>query len=95
MVPVDLLRVVKNLGKCCHKFTQCVKIAVFAKRNKTKSVCTKNALSVYLKRLQFSHLQKAESEVSQKEKNKYCVLTHIYGIKKNDTDEPVCWQEQR
>ena len=51
MVPVDLLRVVKNLGKCCHKFTQCVKIAVFAKRNKTKSVCTKNALSVYLKRL--------------------------------------------
>ena len=23
-----------------------------------------------------------QSEVSQKEKNKYCVLTHIYGIKK-------------
>ena len=25
------------------------------------------------------------SKVSQKEKNKYCILTHIYGIKKNDT----------
>ena len=23
-----------------------------------------------------------QSEVSQKEKNKYCMLTHIYGIKK-------------
>ena len=30
-----------------------------------------------------------QSEVSQKEKNKYCMLTHIYGIKKkNATDEP-------
>ena len=30
------------------------------------------------------------SEVSQKEKNKYCILTHICGIQKNGTDEPVC-----
>ena len=30
-----------------------------------------------------------QSEVSQKGKNKYCMLTHIYGIeKKNGTDEP-------
>ena len=29
------------------------------------------------------------SEVSQKEKNKYCILTHIYGIQKNGTDEPI------
>ena len=28
-----------------------------------------------------------QSEVSQKEKNKYCILMHIYGVKKNDTDE--------
>ena len=28
------------------------------------------------------------NEVSQKEKNKYCILTHIYGIQKNGTDEP-------
>ena len=30
-----------------------------------------------------------QSEVSQKEKNKYCILTHICGIQKNGTDEPV------
>ena len=30
-----------------------------------------------------------QSEVSQKEKNKYHMLTHIYGIKKkNGSDEP-------
>ena len=31
-----------------------------------------------------------QSEVSQKEKNKYHMLMHIYGIKKDGTDEPVC-----
>ena len=31
-----------------------------------------------------------QSEVSQKEKNKYRILTHICGIQKNATDEPVC-----
>ena len=31
-----------------------------------------------------------ESEVSQKKKNKYCTLTHIYGIWKNGTYEPIC-----
>ena len=30
-----------------------------------------------------------QSEVSQKEKNKYCVLMHIYGIQKNGTDDPA------
>ena len=30
-----------------------------------------------------------QSEISQKEKNKYCMLTHIYGIlEKNDSEEP-------
>ena len=28
-----------------------------------------------------------QSEVSQKEKNKYCILMHIYGIRKDGTDE--------
>ena len=31
-----------------------------------------------------------QSEVCQKEKNKYPILTHICGILKNGTDEPVC-----
>ena len=34
-----------------------------------------------------------QSEVSQKEKNKYRILTHIGGIQKNGTDEPVCKAE--
>ena len=32
-----------------------------------------------------------QSEVSQKEKYKYRILTHIYGIQKNGTDEPKEW----
>ena len=31
-----------------------------------------------------------QSEVSQKEKNKYDILMHIYGIQKNGTEEPIC-----
>ena len=31
-----------------------------------------------------------QSEVSQKENNKYCISMHICGIQKNGTDEPVC-----
>ena len=31
-----------------------------------------------------------QSEVSQKEKDKYCILTHIYGIYKDGTDEFIC-----
>ena len=34
-----------------------------------------------------------QSEVSQKEKNKYRILTHICGTSKNGTDEPVCRAE--
>ena len=34
-----------------------------------------------------------QSEVSQKEKKKYCVLTHICGTQKNGTDELVCRAE--
>ena len=30
-----------------------------------------------------------QSEVSQKEENKYYMLTHTYGIQKNGTDEPI------
>ena len=34
-----------------------------------------------------------QSEVSQKEKNKYRILMHICGTQKNGTDEPVCRAE--
>ena len=31
-----------------------------------------------------------QSEVSQKEKHQYSILTRIYGIQKDDNDNPVC-----
>ena len=31
-----------------------------------------------------------QSEVSQKEKHLYSILTHIYGIEKDGNDNPVC-----
>ena len=31
-----------------------------------------------------------QSEVSQKEKHKYSILTHIYGIQKDGNDDPIC-----
>ena len=34
-----------------------------------------------------------QSKVSQKEKNQYRILTHICGIQKNGTDEPICRAE--
>ena len=34
-----------------------------------------------------------QSEVSQKEKNKYRILMHICGIEKNGTDELICKAE--
>ena len=34
-----------------------------------------------------------QSEVNQKEKDKYCILTHVYKIQKDGTDEPFCSSE--
>ena len=31
-----------------------------------------------------------QNEVSQKEKHKYSILTHIYGIQKDGNDGPIC-----
>ena len=31
-----------------------------------------------------------QSEVSQKENGKYCILMHIYGIEKDGTKEFIC-----
>ena len=31
-----------------------------------------------------------QSEVSQKEKNKYYILMYMYGTQQNGTDEPIC-----
>ena len=31
-----------------------------------------------------------QSEVSQKDKHQYSILTHIYGIQKDGNDDPIC-----
>ena len=31
-----------------------------------------------------------QSEVSQKEKHQYGILTHVYGIQKDSNDDPIC-----
>ena len=43
--------------------------------------------SVLMRWVNLQHI--IQSEVSQKEKNKYCILTHIYGIQKNGSDECI------
>ena len=35
-----------------------------------------------------------QSEVSQKEKHQYSILTHIYGIQKDSYDDPICKAEK-
>ena len=39
--------------------------------------------------LQKNSLEIIQSEVSQKEKHQYSILTHIYGISKDGSDDPV------
>ena len=36
------------------------------------------------------NLEPIISEVSQKEKDKYCILAHTYGIYKDGTNDPTC-----
>ena len=31
-----------------------------------------------------------QSEISQKEKHKCCILMHIYGIQKDGNNDPIC-----
>ena len=53
------------------------------------SVIKRNASkSVLMKYLKLETI--IQSEVSQKEKNKYRMLIHIYGIYKDGTDEIIC-----
>ena len=35
-----------------------------------------------------------QSEVSQKEKHQYSILTHIYGISKDGNNDPMCETEK-
>jgi hypothetical protein len=50
------------------------------KRNKFESVVVR----------QMNLQPLVQSKVSQKEKNKYHILTHIYGTQKDGTDKSIC-----
>ena len=53
------------------------------------SVIKRNTFeSVLMRWMNLEHI--IQSEVSQKEKDKYHILTHIYGIQKNGTEEFIC-----
>ena len=53
------------------------------------SAIKKNAFELVLMR--WMKLQTIiQSEVSQKEKHPYSILTHIYGIQKDGNDDPIC-----
>ena len=44
--------------------------------------------SVLMRRMKLEPI--IQSEVSQKEKHQYSILTQIYGIYKNGNDDPIC-----
>ena len=53
------------------------------------SVIKKNASeSVLMKWMKLEPI--IQSEVSQKEKHQYSILTHIYEILKDGNDDPIC-----
>ena len=53
------------------------------------SAIKKNAFESVLKR--WMKLEPIiQSEVGQKEKHQYSILTHIYGIQKDGNDDPIC-----
>jgi hypothetical protein len=58
------------------------------------SAIKKNAFASLLMR--WMKLQPiTQSEVSQKEKHQYSILTHIYGIQKDGNDDPICQDSER
>ena len=58
------------------------------------SVIKTNAFELVLMR-QMNLEPTLQSEVSQKEKDKYHILMHIYGIQKNTIDEPIFRAEMK
>ena len=53
------------------------------------SATKKNAFESVLMRLMKLELI-IQSEESQKEKHRYSILTHAYGIQKGGNDDPIC-----
>ena len=56
------------------------------------SAITKNVFeSVLMRQMKLKPI--IQSEGSQKERDKYCIRTHVHGIQKDGADEPICGAE--
>ena len=57
------------------------------------SAINKNSFeSVLMRWMKLEHI--IRSEVSQKDKDHYSIITHIYGIQKDGNDNPICKTEK-
>ena len=70
----------------CPSTDECIKNMWYIYTMEYYSAIKRNIFeSVLIRWMNLEHI--TQSEVSQKEKDKHCFLTHIYGIQKNGTEE--------
>ena len=70
----------------CPSTDECIKNMWYIYTMEYYSAIKRNIFeSVLIRWMNLEHI--TQSEVSQKEKDKHCILTHIYGIQKNGTEE--------
>ena len=73
----------------CPLTNECIKKLWYAYTMEYYSAITRKAFkSVLMRWMSLEPI--IQSKVTQKEKNKYHILTHIYGIQKDGTDEIIC-----
>ena len=83
-----------TLHRCHVHFQKKQNAAKFSFKNEYYSAVKKNSFESVLMR--WMNLEPIiQSEVSQKEKHQYSILTHIYGIQEDGNDDPVCKTEKR
>ena len=58
--------------------------------NKEVVVRIHNGIQLNYNRFESVLMRWMKPEVSQKEKYLYSILTHIYGLKKDSNDNPIC-----
>ena len=61
-------------------------------KNKHYSAMKRNKIGAFVE-MWVDLESESHTEWRQKEKNKYCILTHICGIYKNGTDDLICKAE--
>ena len=75
---------------CIHHTAQGEEITQVSSSIQTLSFIKRNGIGSFIE--MWMDLESViYTKVIQKERNKYCILTHINGIHQNGTDEPICW----